>query len=262
MADTLEKKKNKRLFGGYHPAVLCVWAALQAVANMFPAIALIGVGGTMTLANILIPLTGVFFGPYAGALCAAIGQIIGMLINPSGAWLGTFTFLIGTCTAFVAGLLSHGKWPLGYFLNFLGIAIFYCFPVGRVAWIKGVTFGVSGIITCLIGGIFAKKFITHKNFILKWISVFLCSTGGLLTSCMFADIASLIIFHTPAISMKLMAFISPGERFTFGAAAAVVGIPLLMALPKIGIRVGPQVAEEEVALDGADDVDAAVEDAE
>ena len=36
----------------------------------------------------------------------------------------------------------------------------------------------------------------------------------------------------------------------------------LLALPKIGIRVGPQVAEEEVALDGADDVDAAVEDAE
>ena len=159
--NTIQKRSS--LMGGYHPAVICVWAGIQATANLFPAIALIGVGGTMSLANIIIPLSGVFFGPYAGALCAAIGQIVGMLINPSGAWLGVFTFLLGTCTAFVAGLLSRGKWIFAYALNFLGIAIFYCFPVGRVAWIKGVTFGIAGFLTCFVGGIFTKHFITHKN---------------------------------------------------------------------------------------------------
>ena len=112
-------KKHGSFMGGYHPAVICVWAAIQATANLFPAIALIGVGGTMSIANILIPLSGVFFGPYAGALCASIGQIVGMLISPSSAWLGIFTFLLGTCTAFVAGLLSRGKWPIAYAMNFL-----------------------------------------------------------------------------------------------------------------------------------------------
>ena len=240
--------------GGYHPAVICVWAAIQATANLFPAIALIGVGGTMSIANILIPLSGVFFGPYAGALCASIGQIVGMLISPSSAWLGIFTFLLGTCTAFVAGLLSRGKWPIAYAMNFLGIALFYCFPVGRVAWIKGVTFGVAGFLTCFVGGIFAKHFITGKNVLLKAISVFCCSAGGLLTTCMFADEASIILFHTPAISMKVMAFISPGERFIFGIAAAIVSIPLLYGLPQVGIRVGPQAPEDEADPDPDEEV--------
>ena len=245
MAEKQNLKKRRVLVGGYHPAVICVWAAIQACANMFPAIALVGVGGTMSLASVIIPLSGVLFGPYTGALCASIGRIIGLLISPSSAWLGPFTFLVATCTAFVAGLLSRGKWPIAYALNFLGIAIFYCFPVGRVAWIKGVTFGVSGILTCLLGGIFAKHFITHKNVILRWISLFTCCAGGLLTSCMFADIANLILFHTPAISMKVLAFISPTERFVFGAAAATVAVPLLLGLNKIGIRLGPQAPEEE-----------------
>jgi len=246
-------KKQKKLLGGYHPAVLCVWAAIQAAAGMMPAIALVGVGGTMSLASVLIPLTGVFFGPVAGSLTAAIGRIISMMLNPSGAIFGPFTFLIAVCTAGVAGLLSRGKWIPAWGLNLLSIIIFYCFPTGRVAWIKGVTFGVSGILTCLIGGIFAKKFITHKNFILKWISVFCCATGGLLTSCMYTDIVNLILFHTPAISMKVMAFISPGERFTFGAAAAIVGVPLLMALPKIGIYIGPQAQEDEPEPDALEE---------
>ena len=44
--------------------------------------------------------------------------------------------------------------------------------------------------------------------------------------------------------MKVMAFTSPGERFIFGLAAAVIAIPLLYGLPKIGIFVGPQSPEE------------------
>lgn len=236
--------RKKTLIGGVHPAVLAVWAALQAACHMLPAVVLLGVGGTMSVANSIIPLGGVFFGPVGGALTGSIGQIIGFMINPSGAWLGAFTFLLGTSTGFVAGLLAQGKWPLAYALNALGIAIFYLFPVGRVAWIKGVTFGVAGLITCLVGGIFAKKYITSKNAVLKFISLWTCCTGALLTTCMFADNANIIISSPPAITMKMMAFISPGERFTFGLGSAIIGTPLLYGLPKIGIMVGPRSPEE------------------
>ena len=198
----------------------------------------------MTMANCIIPLTGIFFGPYTGALCAAIGQFVGMLISPSSAWLGIFTFLLGTCTAFVAGLLSRGKWPIAYAMNALGIILFYCFPVGRVAWIKGVTFGVAGFLTCFVGGIFAKKFILSKNPVLKGISVWTAAAGGMLTSCMFADEANIILTHPPAINMKVMAFLSPTERFMFALGATIIGLPLLYALPKIGIMVGPRSPEE------------------
>ena len=245
-------KKRNSLFDGFHPAVICVWAAVQATANMLPAVVLLGVGGTMTVANCIIPLGGVFFGPYAGALCASIGQIVGLMIQPSGAWLGAFTWVLGTCTAFTAGMISRGKWPVAYALNALGIAIFYCFPVGREAWIKGVTFGIGGVITCLIGGIFAKKFITHRNVILKGISIWCCCAGGLLTTCMFADEANIILSHPPAITMKMMAFISPTERFVFALGSVIIGLPLLYGLPKIGIFVGPQRPEDLIDEDPAD----------
>jgi len=236
--------KSKNLIDGYHPAVLCVWAAIQAASNMFPVIALVGVGGTMSMANVLVPLTGIFFGPYAGGLCAAIGQFIGMLINPSNAWLGVFTFLIDTCKAFVAGLLFRGMWKSAYALNLLGIVIYNLFPVSRIAWIKTVTFGITGIVTCLFGGIFTKHFNQHKNPIIKTLCVFLCSAGGLITACMFADLCTLYLYKTPAISIKLMAITAPVERLSFAAIATVIGVPLLYCLPKIGIHVGPKVKDE------------------
>ena len=64
--------KRKNLFGGIHPAVISVWAAVLAASHMLPAVPLIGVGGTMSVSTALAPLTGIFFGPWAGLLCAAI----------------------------------------------------------------------------------------------------------------------------------------------------------------------------------------------
>ena len=126
-----KKAKKNALLGGVHPAVISVWAALIAAAHLLPAIVLVGTGGTMSVSAILVPLAGVLFGPVAGTLVGAIGQFIGFLIAPAGAWLGMFTFLIGTCTALTTGLASRGKGPYALILSGLGIVLWMTQEIGR-----------------------------------------------------------------------------------------------------------------------------------
>ena len=142
--------KKKGLFGGIHPAVISVWAALTAASYLLPAVALIGTGGTLSVATILLPLTGIFFGPIAGTLCTIIGSFIGYLIAPSTAWLGMFTFTIGTVTALTTGLASRGKGPIALVINLLVIGLWYAQEIGRKAWIFGLVNGAYGILCLLV----------------------------------------------------------------------------------------------------------------
>ena len=249
-----KQSKVKRLLGGVHPAVISVWAALMAAAHMLPAIVLVGVGGTMSVSAILIPLAGIFFGPVAGPICVAIGQSIGYLIAPSGAWLGVFTPLIGVCTSVCTGLTSRGKGPVAVAISTGAVLLWYTNSIGRKAWLFGLTFGCSGVVFLLISCFICKKFLLSNNVVKKAISVWCVSAGGMFTSSLYADVVTLILYKTPAISWKVLAFTAPVERFIFATAATIIAVPLLLALPKIGIFVGPQPdnasdAEEEPETD-------------
>lgn len=247
-------QKKRSLFGNIHPAIISVWAALIASAHLLPAIVLIGTGGTMSVSAILVPLAGILFGPIAGGICGAIGQFIGFLIAPAGAWLGMFTWLIGTCTATTTGLISRGKWPIAAGLLGIGLALWFSHPIGQKAWIFAAVFGGYGMVCTILGGLVAKKWLMSKNIILKAIAIFLTAVAGMVTSAMLANYASLTLFATPAITWKMLTFVAPVERTTFAAAAALIGVPLLIGLPKVGIFVGPQPSD----ADDDDDMDAEV----
>ena len=184
--------QKRKLTGRVHPAVIAVWSALIASAHLLPAVVLIGTGGTMSVSTALLPLAGIFFGPISGTLCAAIGQFIGFLIAPSGAWLGMFTWLIGTCTAFTAALISHGKGYIGIGMLAVSIVLWFTTKIGQQAWIFAAVFGGYGMVCMLLGTFFAKRFILSKNILLKAIGIFLCGVAGMITSAMFADVASII----------------------------------------------------------------------
>ena len=192
-----------------HPAVVSVYAALIASAHMLPAIVLYGVGGTISVSAVLVPLAGVLFGPVAGCMCGAIGQFVGFLIAPSGAWLGMFTFLIGTCTSLTSGLLSRGKWPPAFCLSALGVIIWMCLPIGRPAWFKAAIFGGCGFTMCLLSALFAPKFLTSRKVHLMAFSIFTCCAAGMFTSTQLADCLSWVLNHPPLINYKAMALISP-----------------------------------------------------
>lgn len=245
--------KRKNLFGGVHPAVISVWAAVLAVSHMLPAVPLIGVGGTMSVSTALAPLTGIFFGPWAGVLCAAIGNVIGDLIAPASAWLGIFTFIVPTVNALGAGLLSHGRKTalMGYLLYAVGFGLWMSLEIGRKAWIHGVACNGLGVICTTFAVIAGKKFLTSNNLALKSIAVWIICYGGMMAACTFAGSMNVILFQSPAISFKVVIGIGLIERVLFSTAATIVGVPLLVALPKIGIYVGPKsdefLREEEEA---------------
>ena len=235
----MAKKKNAKL-GGVHPAVISVWAALIAAAHLLPAIVLVGTGGTMSVSAILVPMAGILFGPVAGALVGAIGQFIGFLIAPSGAWLGMFTFLIGTCTALTTGLASRGKGPIALILCGISVVLWFCTEIGRKAWIFALCFGGGGLLCLAVACFIGKPWLMSKNIAKRAVSIFVCAAGGMFTSGMFADVASVLMFRTPAITWKVLAFTAPVERIVFAVAAVIISLPLLAGLPKVGIFVGPQ----------------------
>ncbi len=246
--EQVKTKKKFKLFGNVHPAVISVWAALIAAAHLLPAVTLVGTGGTMSVSTMLLPLAGIFFGPIPGALCAAIGQFIGFLIAPSGAWLGMATWLIGTCTAFVAGCISRGKWYISIPMAVLGFVLWTTHPIGQKSMIFAWVFYGYGLLCNIGGNLLAKKAFLGKNVLLKAISIFFCGVGGLVVSASLANYATLHLFGTPAITWRLLTPVSPVERTMFSLAATIVGTPLLLGLPKIGIFVGPQAPETEEDL--------------
>ncbi|MEW6622070.1 MAG: ECF transporter S component [Bacillota bacterium] len=235
----------KNLLGNTHPAVIAVWAALISVGNMLPSLPMIGTGGTFSVSAAFAPLAGVLFGPIGGAICAAIGGFIGQIIAPHIAWLGMGTFLVGTINAFTAGLISRGKWIPGVGIIAVGTVLWFTTEIGRQAPIFPTVFYSLGVIMAVLGGIFGARWLLKSNIILKGVGIWLASFAGFVAAASIANFLGIIIIQIPAEVWKFLAWVAPWERTIFALGAAVIGVPLLIALPKIGIFVGPDVEEED-----------------
>ncbi len=125
--------KKKKLFST-HPAIIAVWAALIAVASLLPAFPLIGgTGGTFSLGNAIIPLSGILFGPWAGAIAAGVGGFLGQLIAPSTVVFGPLQFILSIISAMAAGFAMQKKW-LWPLLGMVVLTIlFWIIPPGDTA---------------------------------------------------------------------------------------------------------------------------------
>ncbi|NMC77867.1 MAG: hypothetical protein GYA59_00780, partial [Chloroflexi bacterium] len=145
-----------------HPAVIAVWAALIAVATLLPAFPVIGTGATFNIGAALVPLAGIFFGPWTGAIAAGIGAFIGQLIAPHTVLFGPLQFLISIVGAAAAGLAMQRKWiyPLGLILV-LGLA-WYAFPLGRQAWATPFLY-LLGLVAILIGWVWGRDWLSSSN---------------------------------------------------------------------------------------------------
>jgi uncharacterized membrane protein len=201
---------------------------------MLPSIPILGTGGTFSVSSALVPLAGVFFGPIGGALCAAIGNFIGQIIAPHTAWAGIGTFLIGTINAFVSGTVSRGKWPIAVGIIALGTVLWFTHEIGRQAPFFAIVFYGLGAIMAIIGGIIGTKLIKEANFFKKFIAVWLASFAGMVGAAALANYFSLVVYQ-----------LSPTERTIFSIGAGIIGVPLLIGLPKIGIFVGPEAGLED-----------------
>ena len=225
-----------------HPAVIAVWAALIAAVMLVPAFPIIGTGATFSVSAALFPLAGILFGPVAGALCAAIGAFVGQLIAPHTVFFGPLSFLIPTLGAFCAGMAMTKRWyvPLLATLAFSGA--WYLVPLGRVAWFEPAVW-LLGVVACLVGWFVASGWIGSDNRTRIFIGVFLAALAGTIVDHAFGSLWALIQYQLPAEIWLAALPLAPLERTLFAVGAAVIGTPLLVGLPKIGLPVGQRMAD-------------------
>ena len=242
-----------------HPAVIAVWAAVVAAGYLLPTFPIWGTGGAFSISSILNPLCGIFFGPLAGALCAAAGGFAGNMIAPYTAWMGPATFIVGTTTAFTTGCIAWGRWPPvtvnengsfvfngGIIIYLIGTILWFTQETGRIVfWLPIIFYGLGFI--AMTAGIFAvPKFLTGNKRILKFPAVWLCAFGGLVGGAAIGNFFSLVLFRQPKEIWSVLAFYAPLERAIFALGATLVGVPLLEGLNKIGILAGPQQSETQL----------------
>jgi hypothetical protein len=238
----MKAKKSKLVTT--HPAVIAVWAALIAVASLLPAFPIIGTGATFNIAGSLVPVAGILFGPWAGAIAAGIGGFIGQMIAPHTVLFGPLQFTISMFGAAAAGLAMQRKWGYPFFFILALGLVWYLHPIGRQAWATPLLY-IPGLIALLIGWIWGNNWLTSPNRGLIFAGVLVCSWGGIVTTQAIGNLWALIMFALPPAIWFTVLFIAPLERAAFAFAAAIVGTPLLVGLPKISILVGPMLFEEE-----------------
>ena len=236
-----------------HPAVIAVWAALVAASHIIPAIPMLGTGSNFTFAAALSPLSGIFFGPIAGALCSAAGGFAGSLVAPHTAWMGMGTFIIGTTTAFTSGCIAWGCWPLitlngrgsliingGIIVYVIGTVLWFSQEIGRSVPLFPLVYYGAGFAALIIGSIFTGRALAGSRQAVKFPLLWLCAFGGMIGGATIGNFFSLILYQLPRETWLYLTIAAPVERLVFSLGAALIGTPLLAGLPKTGIYIGPQ----------------------
>ncbi|NLB04754.1 MAG: hypothetical protein GX839_04685 [Fastidiosipila sp.] len=244
-------KKKYSLLGNTHPAVIAVWAALHAASALLPTIPIIGTGFSFSVGMIFAPLAGIFFGPIAGAAAATVGSFIGSLIAPHTATFGLISFIPELLCALVAGLVSRGGklWPLSLLFAVGGSALWLATATGRAFPLYMVLYALAAL-AMVVGGLFARKWLTGRNIVLQFVAIWICTFASLLgASVPSGNFLAILMYGLPAELFRPLLLLTPTERAIFSLVAAIIGTPLLIGLPKIGVYVGPQEAafdEEEI----------------
>ncbi len=229
-----------------HPAVIAVWAALMAAASLLPAFPIIGTGATFNIANCLTPLAGIFFGPIPGAIAAGVGGFIGQLLAPHTVLFGPLQFTIAIMGALASGYAMQRRWWVSFGIITVFAAVWYLFPTGRGAWATPLLYllGYAGI---LVGWLISRK----ENALLSpnrgkmALALFCASIAGIIVTQSMGNLWALIFFQLPPAIWFTVLAIAPVERFLFALGAMIIGTPLLIGLPKIGIQVGPMIYQKE-----------------
>jgi len=226
-----------------HPAVISVWAAILAASSLLPAFPIVGTGATFNIGSALVPLAGILFGPWAGAIAAGIGSFIGQLLAPNTVLFGPLQFMISVFGAAAAGLAMQNKWIWSLAMT-LGLGlIWYAFPTGRGAWATPFLY-LIGVAAILVGWILGRKWIASPKKSEIFAGLFCASLAGIVVTQAIGNLWALIMFELPPAIWFTVLPIAPIERIAFALAAAIIGTPLMIGLPKISIPVGPMMYEE------------------
>jgi hypothetical protein len=128
----------------------------------------------------------------------------------------------------------------------VGIALWFSQEIGRSFPLLPLVYYGLGIAAVIIGGFLAPRWLAGPNRGFKLPAVWLCAFGGMIGGASLGNFFSLLLYKLPREVWASLVVISPLERTAFSLGTMIIGVPLLIGLPKIGIFVGPDVAEEEI----------------
>jgi uncharacterized membrane protein len=246
--------KKKSVLLTAHPAVIAVWAALMAAASLLPAFPIVGTGATFNIANCLTPLAGIFFGPIAGAIAAGVGGFIGQLIAPHTVLFGPLQFTIAIMGALASGFAMQRKWLVPFLIITVFGGVWYLIPNGRGAWATPFLY-IVGYVAILVGWLLSRKenALLSSNKAKMAVAILCASAAGIVVTQAMGNLWALIFFQLPPAIWFTVLPIAPVERIFFSIGAMIIGTPLLIGLPKIGIPVGPMIYQkEEEDVEGLD----------
>ena len=136
------------------------------------------------------------------------------------------------------------KEPLGLILLFT--AVWYLLPNGRAAWATPLLYTL-GLVFIIIGTWISRKSDPLLSPDKKRMSlgILCCSVAGIVVTQAMGNLWAMIFFQLPPAIWYTTLPIAPVERMLFSLGAMIIGVPLLIGLPKIGVPVGPMIYQEE-----------------
>ena len=109
-------------------AIIASFAVIYAIMRIVPSFPVIGApGASFSLADILVPIYAIIFGPYIAAATIFLGTFLGIVFGKPMIFLG-WDFLPATMGALFIGLIVHGKKVFALGLFIIGIVIFNLLP--------------------------------------------------------------------------------------------------------------------------------------
>jgi len=131
-------------------------------------------------------------------------------------------------------------WPLVAILV-LGL-VWYIFPLGRQAWFVPFLY-LLGLLAIAIGWIRGGDWLRSDNRTRMFAGLFVTALTCTVVDQSLGNLIALIMFALPKEVWLVVLPIAPVERLAFALGAAIIGVPLLVGLPKVGITVGPKMYE-------------------
>ena len=226
----------------YVIALAAVVSALSFVP--IPISAVLGFGGAFPLSQAVYPLVGFILGPWAGALAAGIGRIIGVFIAPHTASTGLLSTAVAIVTAWAGGVLVQKKGSLWLLPPIVFVLAFVAY-VGR-----GLTVDVS------LGLALASTFVNWlaillwlspiRGLVRSWIAdespvklgvglalgSWIVNTGSfLVANAIFYNLLS----RWPAIQWKALVGLAPVEHAFRAVVGTAIGVGVILGLRAIGL---------------------------
>lgn len=214
---------------GNDVALMGVMGALIVAAGYIRLTPIVGAATyQFSLGSVALQITAAILGPFFGTATAFAGSFAGQYLTGQG---GSFPlFVPATAGAAVTGLLVWGRMREGMALMVVIIASWYALPVGRQLWYYPYLH-VAALVLCVALWPRLRSW-REGTAPARTAALALFCTTGLLADHLVGSVIAAPLFNLTADMYRAVLFIYPVERLVLGAASAVVGTPVLLALER------------------------------